>query len=200
MLASGDEVLDRGQHAVARAALGERDPLVVEAALGEPGIARDQEALVGVGTRGVARQPARVVVAVAPREGPADVVQQDQGQEAVAGLLAHQPQLLAHGEVVVVAIDDHRIGQVQCGEGGVAGLHDQLELGAALGELGEPGPRGGVDRGDPLGAVALGPGEQLAREEPVLGPDLGDRARARSIEAGEDDLAHVRERAVEAVQ
>ncbi len=120
--------------------------------------------------------------------------------QAVADLLADQAQLLVDRGVVVVAVDDDRVGQLEPRERGVTRLDDQLQLGATLGELGQPALRRGVDGGDPPASGAVRPREQLAREQAVLGPDLGNRARPRGLQAAEDHLAHVRERAVEAVQ
>ena len=110
--AARDEVLDRGQHAVARAALPGRRP-----AVGQPAGAHARA------RRGTGRRPrsigwrcsagisvGREVVVAAPVR-PADVVEEQQRQRRARRALADQPQLLADGEVVVVAVDDHRVGQ-----------------------------------------------------------------------------------------
>ena len=119
---------------------------------------------------------------------------------AVAGALGDQPQLFRHSEVVVVAVEDHRVGRLEDRERPDDWSRDQLERRFGLGELDEQRPRIGVDRDDPLGADVLAPGEQLPGEEAVLGPHLDDRSRFGGFEAPEHDLGEIRERAVEAVQ
>ena len=195
----GEKVLDRREHAVARPALGGSCALVVEAALGDPGHAGNEEGVVGERLAVAGRDPVRVVVAVAAPQRPADVVQEQQRQLA-AGPLGDQAQLLADREVVVVAVDDHGVGELEPRQRVVAGLDDQLQLGAGPRELEQPIARRRVDRGDPLDAGRCRPAEQLLGEQAVLRADLGDRAHLRGFQRPEDDLAEVRERAVEAVE
>ncbi len=82
----------------------------------------------------------------------------------------------------------------------LARLDDQLELGCRCGELEQLGARLRVDRDDPLDVATRGPGEQLAGEEAVLGADLDYRSGPGRLQACEDELSEVRQRAVEAVE
>ena len=111
--ARGREVLDRGQHAVAR----RRPRCAAERGYGSPpgrspgspgneaaGVARDRMAVLG-GDR------VRVEVVVAAAVRPADVVEQQQRQLGARRALAEDPQLLADGVEVVVAVDHDGVGQ-----------------------------------------------------------------------------------------
>ena len=82
----------------------------------------------GLRVPGLGGDRAGVEVVVAPAVRPADVVEQQQRQRRARRPLADQPQLLADREVVVVAVDHHRVGQRDLAQRVQARRADQLEL------------------------------------------------------------------------
>jgi hypothetical protein len=101
-------VLDRGHHAVALAALdGRVGQLAVEAAPRVQLLATDVHAPALVGPAELLGDAARLVVEVTPAVGPQHVVQDHHGAgpSGRPRHLAEHPELVVHGEPVVVAID-----------------------------------------------------------------------------------------------
>ena len=89
-------------------------------------------------------------------------------------------------------------GSVDPGQGLVAGLLEQVELGVAAGELAQLRRAARVDRGDarPASAAQL---EQQLGQLAAVGADLEHRARRHRVEAGGQQLAHVGERVADLV-
>ena len=87
------------------------------------------ERAAGAGVRRLqADDPEIGVIAVAAGQRPADVVQHQQRHPGPRAPLVDEPQLLAEREVVVVAVDDDRVGRRQSRQRVVAGRLDELEL------------------------------------------------------------------------
>ena len=127
-----DEVLHRGQHAVAR-----RHPrcaagtAVGQARRAQPGHAGEDAAALDDRLAVLRRDLLGVVVVVAAGVRPADVVEEQQRQRASPARSATIAQLLADRPVVVVAVDDHRVRESAIAAQRLeAGLADQLQLGA----------------------------------------------------------------------
>src|SRR3954469_6607548 len=81
----------------------------------------------------------------------------------------------------------------------MARLDDQLERRILCGQAG-PALAGGPGDPPPPCPRRLSPGQELPREQAVLGADLRHAARACRVERLEDDLAQVGEGAVETVE
>ena len=191
-----DPVLERGEHAVARAALAGRGPAVQQPARPHPGHAGEQRAALD-GRLAVLRGDLvgrEVVVAAAVR--PAHVVQEDERQRRVLRALADDAQLLANRVVVVVAVDDHRVGQRDGVERLVAGGADELELGPALVERDELLLRRGVDRPHSRAGTRR-PVQQQPRQVPRIRADLHHRLHPRRLEARDQNLGVVEQRRAE---
>jgi len=187
------EVLDRRQDAVAGAALALGDPRVLEAAVGEPGLGGSDRCLVRHRLAVLGRDHLGLEIDVAAAVRPADVVEEQQRQRASAGAGSEQPEVLAHGVVVVVAVEDHGVGHSDVRQGVPASLVDEVQLGVLGGELDQPALRIRVDRDNPR-LAAGGPAQQLTREAAREGADLGHRPGPRGVEAGEEDVGQVGQR------
>ena len=193
-VAGGDEVLDRGEHAVALAAFAGRRARIGQPAGCEAGLSgREPAAVAGQRLPGLGGDLLGREVVVAAAVGPADVVEQQQRQRGALGALADQPQLLADREVVVVAVDDRRVGQRDRREGGEARLADQLELGVVARERLQAGLRRRVDRAD-AGPRAGRPVDEHAREVAGERTHLDHPPGARGVQAGQQDLGRLGQR------
>ncbi len=108
----GDEVVERGHHAVARPALLERVAhRGVEPAALEQLLAARAHALLRVRLAELLGDLLGRVVEVAPAVGPQHVVH-DQDRQRSAGApsaVGEQPELVVHGVPVVVAVDERRV-------------------------------------------------------------------------------------------
>ena len=137
-VASLDEVLDRGEHAVARTTLAGGHGRVGQAVVTDAGIAREQAPVDG-GLTVLGRDQLGREVVITARMGPANVVEHQQRQRRAdrTRLLFGQPQLLADRVVVVVAVDDHRVGPREVTQGLMTRLTDELEIGSLLRQLRE---------------------------------------------------------------
>ena len=188
VLASVDEIVDRRPHAVAWPTLASRRTRVRKSPLHQPWVAGHEAALssrhrVAV----VGRDLLGVEIVVAPAVGPAHVVEQQERQFGAGGPPSDCRKLVADRVVVVVAVDDHDVGQRDLEECVEAALANQLERRRCVIELCQRLLRRGIDRehGRPAARrpVDEDPG-QIARER----ADLGHRPRADRIQAGDDQL------------
>ena len=102
-----------------------------------------------------------VEVVVAATVGPADVVEEHQRQLRPGRPLVDQPQLLGHGPVVVVAVQDHHVGHWNPGQRLDAGLTHQLQLRALLFQLQQARLGVGID-GQHRGVPVRGPEHRAA--------------------------------------
>ena len=96
--------------------------------------------------------------------------------------LTDQPQLPAHGVVVVIAVDDQGVRERKVGQGVLAGLADEPQLRELLAEPFELGWWLELDRGDSR-TRARRPLQQRACKVASVGPDLDDRLRPDRFEA-----------------
>ena len=192
-LAARDEVLDRGQHAVALPALLARLVPVRQPAGPHPGHAREQAGPLVDRPAVLGRDHLGVVVVVAAGVRPGDVVEQQQRERAVAGALGDQAQLLAHRVVVVVAVDDRRVGYRYAAQRVVARLAEQLELRMGALELDKRCPRTRVDGRD-ADAAAGSPAHERSGQVARVGPHLDHRPHLRGLEQREDQLGEREQR------
>ena len=190
-LAARDEVLDRGEHAVALPALALGRARVGQAA-GASAPAR----------RGRARRGCRPAAAGSPR-GSARRRSSRRGARAASTTSwksssgssapgARSPisrSSSLHRPVVVVAVDDDRVRQLrELRQRGEARLADQVELGVLLGERHEPGLRRRVDRPRPARPRPCRPLDEHPRQVAGERADLGDRPHAGRVEARQHQL------------
>ena len=138
-------------------------------------------------------QVGREVVVAAPVR-PADVVEEQQRQRRALRALADDPQLLADREVVVVAVDDHRVGQ-----------RDRLAAPRGSSRAPARGRRALVE-GARAPSAATGsmahtraprrgrPVEQQPGQVARVGADLDDRLGLRGVQAGDQQLGVVEQR------
>ena len=189
----GDEVLDRGEHAVARAALLRRRPRVRQAAGAQPRLAGEQAAARRRPGGGARPGSPGVVVVVAPAVRPATSWNSSSGSVAARAALGDQPQLLADREVVVVAVDDHRVGQRDLAAARRGSSRGSARVGRSSASADEAGCGAGsmaVTRAP----CARRPVDEHAREVAGVGADLDHRARADSVQARQQQLGRVRQR------
>ena len=188
-----DEVLDRGEHSVARPALPRRRPPVGQPTRAHPGLAGEQVAALDRRLAVLGGDQVRGEVVVAAPVRPADVVEEQQRQCRALRALADDAQLLADGEVVVVTVDDRGVGQRDRLERLVARRTHQLEVGPALVEGDELLLRRGVD-GPHARAARRRPVEQEPGQVARIGPDLDDGLGLRRVQAGDQHLGVVEQR------
>ena len=111
IVASLDEVLHCGEHAVLWATFPRGRTAVGKAAGADSLDAREQAAALRDRLAPVLGDQLGRVVVVAPPVRPGDVVEQEQRQRRSRPLV-DEPQLLAHGVVVVIAVDHDGIGHL----------------------------------------------------------------------------------------
>ena len=112
LVVAGEEVLDRGQDPVPRPPSRSATQANGIPSGAVPGSSGVQIGVVGERLAVLGRNPLRRVVGVAAGERPTDVVQDQQRHPPRGGRpLVDQPELLAQREVVVVTVDDDRVGR-----------------------------------------------------------------------------------------
>ena len=137
--------------------------------------------------------PLRRVVGVAAGMRPADVVEGDQGQRCPSRPLGDQPQLLADRVVVVIAVDDQRVGRRQAPQRLQARLSRELQLGVRVAQLEQLRRRLGLDRGH-LHSGVRRPAEQHPGQLPAEGADLDHGGGRGGREAGKQEASMARQR------
>ena len=116
---AGEEIFNRGQHAVLRTTRVQRDAVKTWRAHSavDEFISPDQDSeLVGRRMARIRGNGARAVIHVAPPPGPGDIMQENDGPR-VRGMAARRLfdefQLAAHRVIVVVAIEEIRVARLQ---------------------------------------------------------------------------------------
>ena len=190
----GDEVLDRREDPVARAALvlGVVEVGVHPAARAER---RDTvlHAGLAVGLAVLVGDPARLVVQVASAVGPPHVVEHQHRERGggVPGRLGEQLELAVDRVPVVVAVDEHDVRRFQGGQHVVA---DAVVEHVATGEA--PLVLGRVELRKRIDDVELARRAQLVehphRRVPPEGTDLDDPSGAYRVDDRGDDVLPVR--------
>ena len=121
------------------------------------------------------------------------------GSGSAAGALGDQPQLLDHRPVVVVAVDDERVGELDRAQRLVARRADELEVVALLVEPLERRLRRRVDRADAARRPWRPTRASSSVRSPANAPTSSDRPRPAAVEAGDHQLGVVDERHAPAV-
>ena len=124
---------------------------------------------------------------------PADVVEEEQ-RELGAGRLGDQPQLLADRVVVVVAVDDHRVGRSRGAAAPRGSSRAPARARRALRRGGRAARCGDGSIATTRAPAARRPVDEHAGEVARVGADLDDRPRAGRVEARQQDLREVLER------
>ena len=119
-------------------------------------------------------------------------MEEQQGKGTVRCALGDDPQLFAHGVVVVIAVDHGGLRDLEMSQRVEAGLADELEVVALRVKALKLRLRRWVD-GQHACTRARRPLQEEPGEVAGVGPDLDDGARARRVEHGEDDLGQLDE-------